>query len=147
DGGIQHLVMDITTPSEPTDERERHIVADVNRDSVIMTKRDGTGSKRWAFAHRGEPVVAHVPQMYSMYELYFNAALQRPSVATTPAADTVPLRQFYLDREFDRFPLAHATVRRLPGNKAEVWHDWLAGVGEATLDSSHHLLKYSGART
>jgi hypothetical protein len=147
DGGIRRLVMDVVTPSEPANERERHIVADVNRDSVIMTKRDGTGSKRWAFAHGAEPVVAHVPQMYSMYELYFNAALQRPSVATTPAADTVRLRQFYLDREFDRFPLAHATVRRLPGNKAEVWHDWLAGVGEATLDSSHRLLEYSGART
>jgi len=147
DGGIKHLVMDVTTPSEPADERERHIIADVNRDSVIMTKRDGAGTKRWAFAHGAEPVVAHVPQMYSMYELYFNAALQHPSAATTPAADTVPLRQFYLDREFDRFPLAHATVRRLPGNKAEVWHDWLSGVGEATLDSTHRLLKYSGART
>lgn len=147
DGGIQRLVMDVVTPSEPANERERHIVADVNRDSVIMTKRDGTGSMRWAFAHGAEPVVAHVPQMYSMYELYFNAALRRPSVATSPAADTVALRQFYLDREFDRFPLAHATVRRLSGNKAEVWHDWLAGVGEAMLDSSHRLLKYSGART
>ena len=140
DSGIQRLVMDVVTPSEPANERERHIVADVGRDSVIMTKRDGTGSKRWAFAHGAEAVVAHVPQMYSLYELYFNAAFER-------AADTVPLRQFYIDREFDRFPLAHATVRRLPGNKAEVWHDWLAGVGEATLDSSHRLVHYSGART
>src|SRR5262249_28444263 len=37
--------------------------------------------------------------------------------------------------------------RRLPANNAEVWHDWLSGVGDATLDSSHHLLRYSGART
>jgi hypothetical protein len=146
-GGIQRLVMDVTTPSEPADERERHIVTDVNRDSVIMIKSDKTGSKRWAFAHGAEPVVAHVPQMYSLYELYFNAALQQPSTASTPAADTIRLRQFYIDREFDRFPLAHATVRRFPGNKAELWHDWLSGVGEAMLDSSHRLLKYSGART
>jgi len=41
----------------------------------------------------------------------------------------------------------HATVRRLPGNKGEVWHDWLSGVGQATLDSSRRLLTYSGART
>ncbi|MGH7618309.1 MAG: DUF2911 domain-containing protein [Gemmatimonadaceae bacterium] len=142
DGGIRHLVMDITTPSEPANERDRHVVADVTSDSVIMTKRDGSGSKRWAFAHGAEPVVAHVPQMYSLYELYFTAALARPH-----AGDTIPLRQFYIDREFDRFPLAHATVRRLPGNKAEVWHDWLAGVGEATLDSMHRLLRYSGERT
>lgn len=57
------------------------------------------------------------------------------------------MRQFYVDREFDRFPLGHATVRRLPNNKAEVWHDWLSGVGEAALDSSHRLVEYSGART
>jgi hypothetical protein len=147
DGGIRHLEMDITTPSELANTRERHVIADVTRDSVIMTKRDSADFTRWAFAHGGEPVVAHVPQMYSLYELYFAAALARPPAATTPAADTVPLRQLYIDREFDRFPLGHATVRRLPGNKAEVWHDWLSGVGKATLDSSHRLLTYSGART
>lgn len=147
DGGIRHLVMDITTPSEPTKERQRRVVVDVTRDSVLMTKRDSAAYTRWAFAHGSQPVVAHVPQMYSMYELYFSAALARPSASSTPAADTVPLRQVYLDREFDRFPLGHATVRRLPGNKAEVWHDWLSGIGEATLDSSHRLLTYSGART
>lgn len=145
DGGIRRLVMDITTPSEPPKQRERHVVVDVTRDSVLMTKRDSTAYTRWAFAHGPEPVVAHVPQMYSMYERYFAAALAQPS--TSPTADTVRLRQFYIDREFDRFPLAHATVRRLPGNRAEVWHDWLSGVGQATLDSSHRLLAYSGART
>jgi hypothetical protein len=147
DGGIRRLVMDVVTPSEPANERERHIVADVTRDSVIMIKKDGTGSKRWAFAHRAELVVAHVPQMYSLYELYFAAALARPSASSTPAGDTTRLRQFYIDREFDRFPLHHATVRRLPANKAEIWHDWLSGIGEATLDSSHRLLSYSGSRT
>src|SRR6185503_6992189 len=98
----------------------------------------------WAFAHGGQPVVPHVQQMYSLYELYFTAALARPASPTAGAFDTIPLRQLYLDREFDRFPLGHATVRRLPGNKAEIWHDWLSGVGEATLDSTHRLLAYSG---
>jgi Protein of unknown function (DUF2911) len=147
DGGIRRLVMDITTPSEPPKQRERHVVVDVTPDSVLMTKQDSAAYTRWAFAHGPEPVVAHVPQMYSMYERYFAAALAQASTSTTPAADTVRLRQFYIDREFDRFPLGHATVRRLPGNKAEVWHDWLSGVGEATLDSSHRLSTYSGART
>ncbi|HET7373655.1 MAG TPA: DUF2911 domain-containing protein [Gemmatimonadaceae bacterium] len=147
DGGIRRLVMDIVTPSEPADQRERHVVADVTADSVLMTKRDAAGSKRWALAHGREPVVAHVPQMYSLYEVYFGAALARPSASTSAAADTMRLRQFYIDREFDRFPLGHATVRRLPNNKAEIWHDWLSGVGEAVLDSSHRLLRYSGART
>lgn len=146
-GGLRRLVMDITTPSEPSNQRARRVVVDVTADSVLMTKRDSTAYKRWAFAHGPEPVVAHVPQLYSMYELYFDAALAQPSVGTTPAADTIRLRQVYLDREFDRFPLGHATVRRLPANKAEVWHDWLSGVGQATLDSNHRLLSYSGART
>jgi hypothetical protein len=147
DGGIRRLVMDITTPSEPLNQRERHVVVDVTRDSVLMTKRDSTAYKRWAFAHGPEPVIAHVPQMYSMYERYFAAALAQPSTGTRPEGDTVRLRQFYIDREFDRFPLGHATVRRLPGNKVEVWHDWLSGVGEAALDSNHRLVSYSGART
>ena len=147
DGGIRRLVMDIVTPSEPADQRERHVVADVTTDSVLMTKRDAASYKRWAFARGPEPVVAHVPQLYSLYELYFGAALARKSASTSAAADTVRLRQFYIDREFDRFPLGHATVRRLPNDKAEIWHDWLSGVGEAVLDSSHHLVRYSGART
>src|SRR5690242_14124018 len=39
DGGIKHLVMDVTTPSEPEKQRTRHIVADVTKDSVLMTKK------------------------------------------------------------------------------------------------------------
>src|SRR5690348_11200861 len=45
DGGIKHLVMDITTPSEPTDERVRHVVAEVVGDSVHISKEDSTGTK------------------------------------------------------------------------------------------------------
>ncbi len=148
-GGILHLVMDITTPSEPENERQRHIVADVTHDSVLMTKRDGSSNKRWAFATGGATVMAHVPQMYSLYELYFASALGRmaASPSASPAGDTVQLRQFYIDREFDRFPLHHAVVHRLSGGKAEVWHDWLSGIGEATVDSAGRMLHYNGART
>ena len=145
-GGIQHLEMDITTPSEPANERERHVVADVTADSVIMTKRDKEAYKRWAYADHGAIVVAHVPQMYSLYELYFAAGLRRLAAAPV-AGDTVGLRQFYPDREFDRFPLHHATVRALGDGKAEVWHDWLSGIGQATVDSAYRMPHYSGART
>lgn len=145
DGSIRRLTMDITTPSEPADQRERHVVADVTKDSVIMVKRDGTGAKRWAFATGGEPTVAHIPQMYSLYELYFVTA--RAHAPASRGDDTVHLRQFYIDREFDRFPLHRAVVRLLSAGRAEIWHDWLAGVGAATLDSASRLLKYSGAHT
>ena len=146
DGGIQHLVMDVITPSEPETQRERHIVADVTKDSVLMVKRDKEHSIRWAFATGGSTVMAHVPQMYSLYELYFAAGLQR--IAATPnTGDTAQFRQFYIDREFDRFPLHSGVVRRLPGGKAQIAHDWLAGIGEATLDSNRRMLSYSGAQT
>jgi hypothetical protein len=147
DGGIQHLVMDIHTPSEPAAERERHVVVDVTGDSVHITKRDGTGTLRRDFATNGGTAMAHVPQMYSLYELYFQAALRRATAAKRAAGDTVQMRQFYIDREFDRFPLHHGTVRIVSDSQAEIDHDWLAGTGAATFDSAHRMLHYSGART
>jgi hypothetical protein len=148
DGTIRHLVMDIHTPSEPANQRERRVVADVTGDSVHISKTDGTGIVKRDFATGGGAAMAHVPQMYSLYELYFAAALNRATAPPTDAtSDSIPMRQFYIDREFDRFPLHHGTVRPKPGGKAEIDHDWLAGTGEATLDSAHHLLAYSGTRT
>ena len=147
DGRIRHLVMEIHTPSEPANQRERRVVVDVTSDSVRITKKDDSATVRRAFATRGGVAMAHVPQMYSLYELYLAAALRRAAAAKRPAGDTVQMRQFYIDREFDRFPLHHGVVRPLADGRAEIAHDWLAGTGEATLDSAYHLLRYSGART
>ena len=147
DGGVEHLEMDVRTPSEPEKQRRRRIVADVARDSVVITKRDDSTSTRWAFATGGGVAMAHVPQMYSLYELYFAGARRRAAAAGRAAGDTLMFRQFYVDREFDRFPLHHAVVRLLADGKAEISHDWLSGTGEATLDSAGRLLSYSGART
>ena len=47
DGGIQHLAMEIVTPSAPEKQRTLHVVADVNKDSIIMTKRDDSSYVRW----------------------------------------------------------------------------------------------------
>ena len=147
DGGIRHLVMDIHTPSEPAEQRERHVIADVTTDSVHVSKRDGTGTMARAFATNGGMAMAHVPQMYSLYELYFAAALRRAALAKRAAGDTVQMRQFYIDREFDRYPLHGGIVRPLSGGRAEINHDWLAGTGEATFDSAYRMQSYSGART
>jgi hypothetical protein len=147
DGGIQHLVMDIVTPSEPEKQRRRHVVADVDKDSIIMTKRDGASYVRWALADHGETVMAHVPQMYSLYELYFAAALRRIAARGPGGADSAMLRQFYIDREFDNFGTHHGIVRRRADGKVEIEHDWLAGTGVATVDSAFRLQQYSGART
>jgi hypothetical protein len=147
DGGIRHLVMDIETPSELEDQRERRVVADVNEDSIIMTKRDRAKYMRWALADHRETVMAHVPQMYSLYELYFAAALKRIARRNATGADTARLRQFYIDREFDKFGTHHGIVRRLADGRVEITHDWLAGTGEATIDSAYDLQHYDGART
>ncbi|MEO8879129.1 MAG: hypothetical protein ABI446_01910 [Gemmatimonadaceae bacterium] len=50
DGSNTHLEMDIRTPSEPANERLRHVVADVSHDSVHITKHDSTGTNASAFA-------------------------------------------------------------------------------------------------
>ncbi len=57
------------------------------------------------------------------------------------------MRQFYIDREFDSFPLHRGSVQALSNGKVEIRHDWLSGTGEATLDAAYRLMAYSGART
>lgn len=143
DGTIEHLEMDITTPSEPSSERERRVVADVSNDSVHIVKHDSTGTRKYAFATGGALTMPHLPMMYGLTDLYFGAALKR---AAAPG-DSVTLRQYYIDREFDRFPLHSGVVHVLAPNKAEIHHDWLAGYGDATFDSLHHMLTYNGARS
>jgi len=145
-GGIRHLAMDIVTPSEEPKQRIRRVTVDVTRDSVHIVKRDSAGTVRRDFATNGGIAMAHLPQMYSLYELYFDAALGQLKASTT-GRDTAHLRQFYIDREFDRFPLHTGRVWRRPDGKLEVQHDWLSGIGVADVDSSGRLVGYSGART
>jgi hypothetical protein len=116
-------------------------------DSVHLSKQDSTGTKRYTFATGGAITEAHVPQMYSLIELYIAAALERADSARLAPGDSVRVRQFYIDREFDRFPLGEGFVRPLNGRKAQLWHDWLSGFGEARFDSAYHMLTYSGARS
>jgi hypothetical protein len=146
DGGIQRIVMDIHTPSEPENQRDRHVVADVTDKEITLTKTDKAGKVERKFETGGTVAMAHVPQMYSLYDLFFQAGLTNIA-RTHPAGDTARFKQFYIDREFDKFSLHGGTIHKLPNGKAEIWHDWLAGTGEATVDSAGRLLDYSGART
>src|SRR5690348_8346822 len=52
DGGIRHLTMDIHTPSEAENQRDRKVVVNVTEDSVLITKTDKAGTVRRAFATR-----------------------------------------------------------------------------------------------
>jgi hypothetical protein len=147
DGSIRHLVMDIHTPSEPADQRERRVTVDVTDDKVHISKTDGTGTLKRDFATDDGIAMAHIPQVYSLYELYFAAALKHAAALKSEAGKPIQMRQFYIDREFDRFPLGRGRVTPLGDGKAEITHDWLSGPGEATMDSSYHMLSYSGDRT
>jgi hypothetical protein len=147
DGSIRHLVMYIHTPSEPSGQRDRKVVADVSGNKVQLSKTDSTGTVNRDFQTGGSIVVAHVPQMYSLYELYFAAALKQAAALKLADGSPVQMRQFYIDREFDRFPLGQVTVNPFGNGKVEIAHDWLSGTGEAVMDSAGNMLSYSGART
>ena len=147
DGSIRHLVMDIHTPGAPSGQRDRTVVADVANNKVHLSKTDSTGTVTRDFPTAGSMVVAHVQQMYSLYELYFAAALKHSAASKLAAGSPVQMKQFYIDREFDRFPLGQATVTPTGNGKVEVTHDWLSGTGEAVMDSDNNMISYSGARS
>src|ERR1700761_9331149 len=50
DGSIRHLVMDIHTPSEPSGQRDRKVVADVANNKVHLSKTDSAGTVNRDFA-------------------------------------------------------------------------------------------------
>ncbi|HEX3865637.1 MAG TPA: DUF2911 domain-containing protein, partial [Gemmatimonadaceae bacterium] len=125
----------------------RHVVADVTKDSIKISKRDSSGTVSRAFATGGLLTMPTLEQMYSLTDLYFGAALARAAATKLPAGGHVALHQYYVDRQFDRFSLGDGAVWPLPGNKAELRHDWLSGAGEATFDSSRRMLTYSGAQS
>ena len=57
-------------------------------------------------------------------------------------------RQFYPDRDVGpSFTLHKGYVIPHAGGKVELRHDWLAGTGDVTVDSSGRMLTYSGTRS
>jgi hypothetical protein len=97
----------------------------------------------------GMLTIPHVPQMYSLMELYFAAALKRASVEGLSPKGELNTRQFYPDREFSNYPVPmhRGYVHPMAGDTVEIRHYWLAGTGVAVVDSSGRMHSYSGART
>jgi hypothetical protein len=149
DGKIRHMVMDVRTPNGPSPrERGRRVTADFSKDRVKISIRDSSGTRDTSFATGGAITVPHVSMMYSVIELEIAAALRQASASKLAPGDSVMFRQFYPDRDIGRsFVLHRGFVRPHPGGKVELWHDWLAGVGDVTVDSSGRMLTYSGARS
>jgi Protein of unknown function (DUF2911) len=60
----------------------------------------------------------------------------------------VLFRQCYPDRDVGpSFTLHRGWVHPHAGGKVELRHDWLAGTGDVTVDSSGRMLTYSGVRS
>jgi hypothetical protein len=149
DGSPTHMDMRVRTPSADARLRERRIVAEFRRDTVTVSLTDGSGTKRVAMATDGMLTIPHVPQMYSLIELYLAAAIHRARTGALPADGIIKTRQFYPDREFSNYPIPMHRGYVQPGaeDTVRIQHNWLAGTGLALVDSSGRMQTYSGAQT
>ncbi len=149
DGTIRRMVMDISTPNGKLPrERGRRVTADFSKDRVKISVSDSAGVRDTAFATGGAITVPHASMMYSVIELEIAAALRQAASSKLAAGDSVLFRQFYPDRDVGpSFTLHRGYVHPRPGGKVELRHDWLAGTGDVTVDSSGRMLTYSGMRT
>ena len=149
DGRMRHMVMDVRTPNGATPkERWRRITADVSGNTVKISVRDSSGTRDTSFATGGAITVPHVSMMYSVIELEIAAALRQAAATKLAPGDSVLFRQFYPDRDVGRsFVLHRGFVRPHADGKVELWHDWLAGVGDVTADTGGRMLTYSGNRS
>jgi hypothetical protein len=149
DGSIRRMVMDVRTPNGRSPrERGRRITADFSKDKVTISVRDSSGVRDTSFATGGAITVPHVSMMYSVVELEIAAALRRAAASGLAPGDSVRFRQFYPDRDVGpSFTLHKGFVVFHPGGKVELRHDWLAGTGDVTVDSSGRMLTYSGMRS
>ena len=149
DGRIRHMVMDVRTPNgRSPEERGRRITARFSNDAVTISVRDSSGVRDTSFGTGGAITVPHVSMMYSVIELEIAAALRRAAAPGREPEDSVPFRQFYPDRDVGpSFVLHRGFVHPHPGGKVELRHDWLAGTGDVTVDSSGRMLTYSGMRS
>jgi hypothetical protein len=149
DGTLRHMVMEVRTPNGKTArERGRRVTADVAGDKVHITIRDSDGERDTSFNTGGAFTAPHVSMMYSVIELEIAAALRQAAARKLAPGDSVMFRQFYPDRDIGpSFVLHRGFVRPHADGKVELWHDWLAGVGDVRVDSAGRMLAYSGMRS
>ena len=149
DGRIRRMVMDVRTPNGRSPrERGRRVTADFSKDAVRISVRDSGGVRDTSFATGGAITVPHVSMMYSVIELEIAAALRQAAASGLAPGDSVLFRQFYPDRDVGpSFTLHRGYAHPRAGGKVELRHDWLAGTGDATVDSSGRMLTYSGKRS
>ncbi|RPH53845.1 hypothetical protein EHM82_07760, partial [bacterium] len=84
DGRPRRMDMRVHIPSADSTSRDRRIVAEFSRDRVKVSLTDGTGTRTREEITDGILALPHVPQMYSLLELYFAAALARSAAESLP---------------------------------------------------------------
>ena len=149
DGRITRMVMDVRTPSggSPQD-RYRQVTATYTRDSVAVVITDSSGVTSRTFATNGVLAVPHVSMLYSVIELEIALSLKRVPASQRKAGDSILFRQYYPDRSVGpSFVLHSGYVHPGVGDSVELKHDWLAGSGDAIVDSSGRMQRYSGMRS
>ena len=148
-GRVSHMVMTVHTPSGASPrERYREVTATYTRDSVAVAIRDSSGVTSRTFATEGALAVPHVSMLYSVIELEIASALAQAKSQRLTVGDSVMFRQFYPDRSVGpSFVLHRGYVHVGARDSVELKHDWLAGSGDATVDSSGRLQRYSGMRS
>ncbi len=149
DGRLTRMVMTVRTPSGATPaERWREVLARFTDDSVMVRIRDSSGVTGRSFATGGALTVPHVSMQYAVIEFEIASALRRARAAGQGVGDTLQFRQFYPDRDVGpRFVLHRGRVIPTGGDGVVLDHDWLAGVGDVTVDSLGRMLHYSGQRS
>ncbi len=148
DRSIRRMVMDIRTPSAPlAKDRDRHVTAEFGQDSLKVSVRDSSGTETRTFASEGGLVLPHVQQMYSLAELYIDAAVARGRALKIAPGDSVTVTQFYPDAPLDNFIFHDGWVQPHRGDSVEIWHGMISGVGFAMVDSSGRLMRYDGSQS
>ena len=128
------------------EQRERRIVADVTKDSVRVTKQRPGKARRPGFATNGGTAMAHVDTDVQPLRAVLPGGAQARRRGSRAAGDTVKKRQFYIDREFDRFPLHHGVVRLLDGTRPRSRTTGSPAPAWPRSTRAYRLLRYSGAR-
>ncbi len=141
--------MDIRTPNgQSPRERGRRVTADFSKDRVKISVRDSARCPGHRVHHRRRHHRAARVHDVQRHRAGDCGGAPPGCLEQIAPGDSVLFRQFYPDRDVGpSFTLHRGYVHPRPGGKVELRHDWLAGTGDVTVDSSGRMLTYSGMRT
>jgi hypothetical protein len=138
DGSIKKWSMDTYIPNAPADRQHLHHSAEFKGQSVSLSR--GTSADTRTFAYK-TTYVATVPWnafVYASYEPLLDAAKRQ--------GDSARIGQYFFEG-WDEGHIGYAVVKRDSDGSYSLESTGLAGAGSARLDSSGHLLSYSGQGT